>query len=272
MRALILTTSAMLLMACSSSSNGETLSSSQALESVNEASTNNQASQLSSASIDVATKFALGVDAQTALTQIAAYVANELPCASVALWGSELSIQYGANAASCVYDGLTFSGTQTISIDSISDTEVKLDHAWTNLSDGVVQLNGVAQVTWNATDAMRTVATNISWTRTWDGMKGQGSSNVTQSALAGDLTTGIVENGTRTWSDTQGEWDVVVHAVEERWTDPLPQAGSFDLVTSSGASASVAFARVNDATIAATIASGSKSFTFDVGATGQTTQ
>jgi hypothetical protein len=166
MRALILTTSAMLLMACSSSSNGETLSSGQALESVNEASTNNQASQLASASIDVSTKFTLGVDAQTALTHIASFVATNLPCASVSISGSELSIQYGANTASCMYNGLTFSGTQTISIDTISDTEVKVDHAWTNLSDGVVVINGVAQVTWNATDATRMVATNISWTRT----------------------------------------------------------------------------------------------------------
>src|ERR1700722_16338945 len=78
MRNVVLT---LLLVGCSNSpgTSGQTLSSDEALTSVNETATNNQASQLASASIDVSTKFALGVDAQTAIAQIAAYVANKLP-------------------------------------------------------------------------------------------------------------------------------------------------------------------------------------------------
>ncbi len=49
-----------------------------------------------------------------------------------------------------------------------------------------------------------------------------------------------------------------------RWEDPVPQAGKYVLATPKNRSITLAFSRVDDATIEVELSSGDKSFKFDV--------
>jgi hypothetical protein len=209
--------------------------------------------------------------AADALASIESFIKAQLPCASVQLVGNLLTVNYGANGGNCTYDGVLFSGVQTIAIGAISSTSVEVDHTWTGFSNGYVDINGNAQVTWTS-NASRQVTSNLTWTRMADGMTGQGSANVTQSGLGGDFSTGIEENGSRSWSDVTGDWSLTINDVQQRWVDPVPQAGSFNLDTAKGKDVMVTFSRINPSTIAATVTSGGSSFTFDVTETGTTAQ
>ena len=56
-----------------------------------------------------------------------------------------------------------------------------------------------------------------------------------------------------------------------RWRDPVPQAGTYRLATPKGRSVTLSFSRVDADTIAVTLASGDKSFTFNVNSIGDST-
>ena len=94
-------------------------------------------------------------------------------------------------------------------------------------------------------------------------------------ALDGDLLVGLAVEGTREWTSQRGDWELAIDGVEARWIDPVPQAGTYELTTPftgrNGVlkTATLSFARIDDDTIRVTIASGDKSFAFDVTAEGQ---
>jgi hypothetical protein len=264
------------LAACAGSSGDQSMSSDEALASVNESSSSAEAATLASASIDLTSRLDLG-DASIALAlqSISDFVTTELPCAATSRAGDTLAIDYGANAGSCVFDGLAFSGVQTITLASLTTSSVEMDHTWSNVSDGNVQIGGSAHVTWSSAN-VRHVQSKLTWMRATDGLTGQGASDVTQTKLAGDFANGVIETGSRSWSNASGSWSLSISDAEQRWADPLPQAGSYLLFTANGKDASITFDRVpNPAAatnvIAATIKSGSTSYVFDVSAGGDAT-
>jgi hypothetical protein len=86
-----------------------------------------------------------------------------------------------------------------------------------------------------------------------------------QSVLAGGLAEGIQVDGNRTWDGERGHWDLAIDGVQMRWTDPVPQAGSYTLVTPfKDKTVSMSFDRVDDDTIKVTVAGPRKEFSFTV--------
>lgn len=251
---------------------GDTMTAAEAAQALEEAALSDQASQLTAAGVEITTNFTIGEAAANAAQALQTFVTSQLPCAEVTVSGNALTIAYGVNPGNCTYNGHTFSGTHAVRIDKNDQAEVLVHHEWTDFSNGVVSVTGTADVTWDFQDPSRHVAHELTWTRLKDGRTGTGTGDRTFTPLAGGLSEGFALNGSRHWSGVAGEWDLTIDGVEVRWADPVPQAGTYTLVTPKNKTATLAFERKDADTITVTLKSGRKTFTFDVTKAGDSTQ
>jgi hypothetical protein len=191
---------------------------------------------------------------------------SQLPCAEVSLEDRTLSIEYGANG-DCDFNGQTYSGLHTITLESIDAGEAVVMHSWDELSNQTVQVSGEATVTWDIEDPSRRVEHELTWTRLSDDQTFVGTGDRRQTPLDEGLQVGFGVDGTRAWDADSGRWDLSINGVEMRWVDPVPQAGSYSLNTPFDKQLSVGFERLDEDTITVTVSSGARSFDFDVTST-----
>jgi hypothetical protein len=240
------------------------LTASEARMSLEEAGAASSAENLTSASVDISTNFTIGQAVENAASELRTFIETQLPCAEIMLSGATLTIEYGVNAGTCTYRGHEFSGSHSITVSRNAGGEVIVDHEWTDLSNGVVEVDGTAHVTWNFDDKTRHVEHETNWTHLASGRTGQGSGDRTQTVLEGGLAEGIRVDGTRSWKGQRGQWDLAIDGVELRWVDPVPQAGTYTLATPFDKTVSLSFSRVDDDTIEVTVSGPKKSFSFTV--------
>ena len=241
----------------------------EATQALQQASDAGQAEGLTSASVDISTNFTIGQAVKDSAAELRTFIGTQLPCADITLEDATLTVVYGANPGNCTYKGHTFSGTHAISIERNEDAKIQVHHEWTDFSNGVVSLDGTADVTWNFADKTRRVQHESHWTHLKSGRVGTGSGDRLQSVLAGGLAEGIQVDGSRTWDGDKGHWDLAIDGVQMRWTDPVPQAGSYTLTTPFDKTVSMAFVRVNDATIKVTVTGPKHEFSFNVSRAGE---
>ena len=244
------------------------LTSAEAQESLQQAAASSQAESLAAASIDISTNFTIGGAVENAALELKTFVASQLPCADVTLANATLTIEYGVNPGTCLYRGHTFSGTSAVTVSKNAMNEVVVDHVWTGISNGVVELDGTAHVTWSSSDQTRHVVHDVTWTQLGSGRTGHGTGDRTQRPLAGGISEGIQIDGDRSWTGERGTWDLAIDGVQMRWSDPVPQAGSYSLSTPFDKSVSMSFSRVDDDTIKVTVAGPKREFSFTVSKTG----
>lgn len=242
----------------------ETLTGAEALQAVEESTLASQAEGLTSASVEITTSFTIGGAVQAAAQEIKAYIESQLPCAEVTLADATLTVKYGAKPGACVYQGQSLKGTHTVKVSSNEQAKVLVEHTWTDLTNGRVELDGSASVTWNFQDKTRHVVHTATWTRVADGFQVTGTGDRTQSVLPGGILEGIQVDGSRDWTSSRGKWDLSIEGVQMRWVDPVPQAGAYKLLTPKNKLLSLSFERVDEDTIQVTVANGGKSFSFDV--------
>lgn len=247
------------------------LTAAEAQESLQQASASCQAENLAAASVDISTNFTIGGALEKAAGELQTFVNSQLPCADVTLANATLTIEYGVNPGNCMYRGHQFSGTNAITVSKNAMNEVVVDHVWTQLSNGVVELDGTAHVTWNFDDQTRHVVHDVTWTHLASGRTGKGTGDRSQKALAGGISEGIQIDGTRSWTGQRGTWDLAIDGVQMRWSDPVPQAGSYSLSTPFDKSVSMSFARVDGDTIKVTVAGPKRDFSFTVSKAGAIT-
>jgi len=244
------------------------LTSAEAQEALQQASASSQAENLAAASVDISTNFTIGGALEKAAGELKTFIDSQLPCADVTLEGATLTIEYGVNAGNCVYRGHTFSGSSSLTVSKNAMNEVEVDHVWTGLSNGVVKLDGSAKVTWNFSDQTRHVVHDVTWTQLATGRTGKGTGDRTQKPLSGGITEGIQVDGTRSWTGARGSWDLAIDGVQMRWSDPVPQSGSYSLDTPFDKTVSMSFARVDSDTIKVTVAGAKREFSFTVSKAG----
>lgn len=249
----------------------QVMTRSEALEAVDESSIASQAADLTSASIEISTNFTIGSAVANAAEELRAFIATQLPCADVRLTNATLHVTYGAKPGNCIYHGNTFSGETEVTVSRNDDGGVEVDHTWTGFSNGKLKVDGTAKVTWSKAEASRRVEHSLTWTRLADGRTGTGTGDRTQKALDGGIAVGFREDGSRAWEGPKGRWDLGIAGVEMRWADPVPQAGTYTLTTPNDKSLTLSYARVDADTIKVTVASGGRSFSFDVNALGVAT-
>jgi hypothetical protein len=242
----------------------EPLTLGEATSALEQASDAGQAEGLTAASVDISTNFTIGQAVQDGAAELKTFIGTQLPCADITLEDATLTVVYGANPGNCTYHGHTFSGTHAISLERNEDAQVLVHHEWTDFSNGVVSLDGTADVTWNLTDKTRRVQHESHWTNLKSGRTGTGSGDRVQSVLAGGVTEGIQVDGSRSWDGERGHWDLAIDGVQMRWTDPVPQSGSYTLKTPFDKSVSMAFERVDDDTIKVTVTGPKREYSFNV--------
>jgi hypothetical protein len=244
------------------------LTASEAQESLQRASASSQAENLAAASVDISTNFTIGGAVEQAAGELKTFMTSQLPCADVTLSGATLSIEYGANPGNCVFHGHAFSGSSSITVSKNDMNEVVVDHKWTGLSNGIVELDGTAHVTWSFSDQTRHVVHDLKWTHLASHRTGEGTGDRTQAPLPGGIGEGIRIDGTRSWTGERGTWDLSIDGVQVRWADPVPQAGSYTLSTPYDKTVSMTFARVDGDTIKVTVAGPKREFSFNVSKAG----
>ena len=241
----------------------------EATSALEQASDAGQAEGLTSASVDISTNFTIGTAVQDGAAELQAFIGTQLPCADITLAEATLTVVYGAKAGNCTYRGHTFKGTHSISIERNEEAQVSVHHEWTDFSNGVVSLDGTADVTWNLADKTRRVQHESHWTNLKSGRTGTGTGDRLQSVLTGGIAEGIQVDGTRAWDGDKGHWDLAIDAVQMRWIDPVPQSGSYTLTTPFGKTVSMGFSRVDDDTIKVSVAGPKHEFTFTVSQQGK---
>ena len=82
------------------------------------------------------------------------------------------------------------------------------------------------------------------------------------------VSQGIQVDGSRTWTGQAGRWDLAIEGVQMRWADPVPQAGTYRLASPKGRSLELSFRRIDGDSIEVTLASGGRSFKFNVNSKG----
>lgn len=227
-----------------------------------------QASALEANSVEITTNFTIGQAVEQAAAEIRDYIHSQLPCADITLEGTTLTVTYGAKAGNCTWHGQTFTGSHSITVTSNEPGVVQVEHVWTELTNQIVQLDGTATVTWSASDVTRRVVHSATWTRLADGRNGQGSGDRLQQPLPKGILTGFMVDGEREWLGESGQWNLDIDNVQMRWTDPVPQAGSYTLQTPFDKDLQVSFERVTDTQIRVTISGPRNSFSFLVNKSG----
>ena len=244
----------------------EALTGREATLAVKEAALASEAATLVTGSIEIATTFTMGDALEKAAEEIRSFVRSQLPCAEVTLINENKTVRivYGAQPGDCTYRGHTYAGEHSISVASTAPGSVQVQHTWEDFNNGRVSVSGAADVTWSAAAKTRTVNHQLRWTRLSDGVWGEGAGHREQAALAGGFLEGIEVNGSRSWTGAEGSWRLDIDAVRARWVDPVPESGAYVLDTPFDKTLSLSFARVDEDTIAVTVASGGRDFTFNV--------
>jgi hypothetical protein len=238
---------------CPRTQGDESFTRAEAQEALEESRGTTAADSLASASIEISTSFTIGSAVEAAAGEVRSFVRSQLPCAEITLSGATVTVEYGVNPGTCIYRGHEFTGTHAITVEANDMSQVHVHHEWTGLSNGVVMLDGSADVIWDFAAKSRHVVHHAEWTHLESGRAGVGEGDRTQTPLAGGLAEGISIAGTRSWSGPRGRWDLGIDDVEMRWVDPVPQSGSYTLVTPRNKTVKLAFARVDADTIAVTL-------------------
>jgi hypothetical protein len=213
-----------------------------------------QAQALTNGTIEISTNFTIGQAVEAAAEELKTFVETQLPCAEITLANSTLTIEYGVKPGNCVYRGQTYSGKHAVTV----------DHAWTEMKNQTVSVTGSAHVTWNFQDPARHVVHDLEWTRLSDGRKGVGTGDVVQKPLPGGLIEGFSTDGEHGWDGQSGSWDLAINQIEMRWVDPIPQAGSYELTSPEGKTATLSFSRVDEDSIEAKFETGKDEWVFVV--------
>lgn len=249
--------------------NEEPLTLGEASDALTEASVASQASNLTSGTIEISTNFTIGSAVEKAAEEVRTFVGSQLPCADIQLTGAKLTVNYGAKPGNCTYKGQTYKGQSTVEIQRNEQGNIVVEHTWTDLTNGIVKVSGFATVTWSAQEKSRHVVHELNWTRLSDGRTGKGTGDRTQTALEGGVFEGIRIDGSRSWEGEKGKWDLAIRGVEVRWSDPVPQAGSYVLKAPNDKSLTLSFERLDDTTIQVTLEGPKRTFKFKVRKAGE---
>jgi hypothetical protein len=223
-----------------------------------------QAQALTNGTIEISTNFTIGQAVEAAAEELKTFVETQLPCAEITLANSTLTIEYGVKPGNCVYRGQTYSGKHAVTVTKNEEGEVVVDHAWTEMKNQTVSVTGSAHVTWNFQDPARHVVHDLEWTRLSDGRKGVGTGDVVQKPLPGGLIEGFSTDGEHGWDGQSGSWNLAINQIEMRWVDPIPQAGSYELTSPEGKTATLSFSRVDEDSIEAKFETGKDEWVFVV--------
>lgn len=236
-------------------------------EAVTEVVAEGQAQALDDEITEITTDFTIGGAIEDIALHVRDLVESQIDCSTVLVAGNTVDIDLGGLDDGCEYNGHTFAGKISLVFTYNGDgTGVTVDHTYTGLTNGDITLDGTRKVEWDQTS--RHILHDYTWTRADKTVHATGDRVQTLLDASQGLRGGIEINGTRDWETAKGDWDLAIDGVEVRWSDPVPQAGSYTLVTPADKSITMSFERVDADTIAVTVTGGRRDRVFHVTSTG----
>jgi len=227
----------------------------EALDALEQSHSSARGEQATSGVIEISTDFTIGAALEAAAQTIADFWASQVDCAEVTLEGNTLTVDYGGLEDDCVFQGHTYAGVNTVTVVSTAEGDLEVLHTWGGFSNGDVQVDGGATVTWSGADRTRRVVTEHTWTGVHDGA----AVDVWGDHVQGELEAGVpvwesgfTLEGERTWT-SEGDWAMDMTALELRMIDPAPQAGEIAVTNPGGKVLMVTYERVDEDTIQATL-------------------
>ncbi|HHO53458.1 MAG TPA: hypothetical protein ENK18_21955 [Deltaproteobacteria bacterium] len=227
----------------------------EALAALDEVNQSSRGEAATSEVIEISTDFTIGGALQDAAQAVADFWESQADCAEVSVQGNVTTIDYGTLEDSCTWQGRTYAGVNTVTIQSTTPGELQLLHDWAGFTNGDVTVDGGATVTWSGNDLTRRVQTEHTWTDT-----GGAQVDVVGDHISGRIDedkpvweSGFTLDGTRDWTSDSGDWTLEMTDLELRLVDPAPQAGSIDLINPANKSLTILYERVDEDTIQATL-------------------
>jgi hypothetical protein len=247
----------------------DTLSTTEVEEVFSESMASGKAEDLGSETIEISTSFTLGQAVEAAAEELRAFAESQIPCSTVTRESNVVSIDFGTLDDECTYNGHTWAGVATITLEEVGDSQATVSHQWEGITNGEVTLDGSATVEWDFNAGTRHVVHTANWEwadKDGNSHTGTGTGDRTQSLLDPEigLAGGILVNGSRSWTGESGSWLLEIQEIEARGEDPCPQSGSYVVTTPSGKEASVIFERLDEDTIQVTITGGREDRVFEV--------
>lgn len=216
--------------------------------------------------LELTTSFTIGQGVEAALDELRAFVASQVPCSTVVVEPGRLTIDFGDLSDACVYRGRTYAGVITVELAAQGES-VLVSHTYEGVTEGVVTLDGTADVTW--TGATRNVVTDLTFTTEERTISVQADRTQVFSACEGVEAVCVALEGHRTWNGPEGTWDMTIEDVSIRSIDPVPEAGSYTVMTPDDKEIVMSFERQTEDTIRVTLSSGRRELVFDVTRAGE---
>lgn len=222
-------------------------------------------SAITSDPIEVSTEFTIGGALEAAADELAAFWQSQAPCSTVTVTLASVDVDYGDLADRCTWRGRSYGGLHSIDVGSTLPEALDLVHGWRAFTDGVHTLDGITNVSWDGASDARRVQTDLRWT------DAQGTrTDVTGDHVYGlvspadGLSGGITQQGVRAWETLEGTWLLDMTGIVFRLDDPLPEAGSYQLTNPDGKQLDLAFQRLDDETIQASLSGAVWPLVFDI--------
>jgi hypothetical protein len=238
--------------------NDEPLTRDEAEEAVANVKLSASAQSLTYDVVEISTHFTIGKAVHEAALELQLFAASQIPCATVSADANDSSghvtIDFGDLNDACTFRGHNYAGVVELDIVR-TDGQLAVHHSWQGLTNGHVSVDGEADVTWSRDDASRHVVYDVAFTNDeFDGTLGA-SGDVTQKLIDSvlGLTAGVQIDGSRTFQAGDRAWSLDIDGVQMRGLDPVPQAGTYSLVTPSDKHVTLSFERLNPTTIRVTL-------------------
>ena len=204
--------------------------------------------------IEVSTSFTIGAAVEDAAEELRAFWESQAPCAVVSRDGASVTVDFGDLSDACTYNGHTYAGIARVTVERTDEGDVQVSHEWEGLTNGLVTVDGGADVTWSGgEDPSRHIVHDLVWSDAT--RSGESTGDRTQTLIDAEqgITAGIEINGVRGWTSDSGTWDLDIDGVAVRGQDPIPQAGVYTLTTPADKVLTMSFERVDDDTISMTV-------------------
>lgn len=202
--------------------------------------------------IEISTSFTIGAAVQQAADELRGFLASQIPCSTVTLDNATVTVDFGSLGDACTFNGHTYAGIVQISIARNDMGNVEVNHAWKDLTNGKVTLNGDAKVTWSTAEGTRRVEHHAVWNSGSTTVDASGDRTMSLVDPSAGLAGGVQIDGTRSWTLASGDWDLQIDGVQMRGQDPVPQAGTYTLTTPKDKVLTLNFERIDASTIQVT--------------------
>jgi hypothetical protein len=216
--------------------------------------------------VELTTSFTLGQGVQAAAEELRDFVASQVPCSEVTLAPGQLTIDFGDLSDACTYRGRTYAGVVSVQLEAQGDG-YRVTHTYDGLTGGTVTLDGTATVDWDGN--VRNVVTDLELRSDRGTWQVQADRTQTFTACPDAQAVCVDIDGERTWSGPRGDWEMTIDGVHARSIDPVPEAGTYSVLTPKGKTVELSFERIDADTIEVSVTGGRSDLVFHVTAAGQ---